>query len=46
MQNLSWNLFSATGNIDAYLLYKDYQRVDQEGEDGSELSMTLEDHEG
>ncbi|HJV44630.1 MAG TPA: YqzL family protein [Bacillota bacterium] len=46
MQNISWNLFSATGNIDAYLLYKDYQRVTVPGEDDAELSMDVEENEG
>lgn len=46
MQNISWNLFSATGNLDAYLLYKDFQRVDLERDDEQELSMNLEDYEG
>ncbi|RXT14841.1 YqzL family protein [Ammoniphilus sp. CFH 90114] len=46
MQNISWNLFSATGNIDAYLLYKDYQRVQFDGEDETELSIASEELEG
>jgi len=46
MQKFSWNVFSATGNVDAYLLYKDFQRVDLESDDEPELSMNLEDHEG
>ncbi|MEW9667372.1 YqzL family protein [Ammoniphilus sp. 3BR4] len=46
MQNISWNLFSATGNIDAYLLYKDSQRVHFDGEDEPELSMASEEMEG
>jgi hypothetical protein len=46
MQNLSWNLFSATGNIDAYLLYKDYQRMTVQGVDEPELSNNVEENEG
>ncbi|WP_120189247.1 YqzL family protein [Ammoniphilus oxalaticus] len=45
MQHISWNLFSATGNVDAYLLYKDYQRADIERDDESELSMHPEGQE-
>ncbi len=46
MQNISWNLFSATGNIDAYLLYKDSQRVSLDGDDETELSIGSEENEG
>lgn len=46
MQNISWNLFSATGNIDAYLLYKDYQRIGVEVDNEPELSIYAEEHEG
>lgn len=46
MQNISWNLFSATGNIDAYLLYKDAERIGVFGEDETELSTDSEESEG
>ena len=46
MQNLSWNVFSATGNIDAYLLYKDHQRVAVQETDEPELSIDAEGNEG
>jgi hypothetical protein len=46
MQNISWNLFSVTGNIDAYLLYKDYQRMNDQEEERLELSIHSEEREG
>ncbi|MBP1930536.1 YqzL family protein [Ammoniphilus resinae] len=45
MQNLSWTFFSATGNIDAYLLYKDFERMTNRV-DEPELSIESEESEG
>lgn len=50
MHQLLWNLFAATGNIEAYLLYKTYTRLEQgvgepaeggEGEKEEALSLPL-----
>jgi hypothetical protein len=46
MRNISWNLFSATGNIDAYLLYKDYERINDQEEEYTERSIPSEENEG
>jgi hypothetical protein len=46
MQNTTWNIFSVTGNIDAYLLYKDFQRVHGSVEEELELSNESEEIEG
>ncbi|MBE3553930.1 MAG: YqzL family protein [Thermicanus sp.] len=38
MQDFSWNVFAATGNIESYLLYKEHERLisgkeEREGEE-------------
>jgi hypothetical protein len=46
MQNTTWNIFSVTGNIDAYLLYKEFQRMQPQVEEELELSNEPTEMEG
>lgn len=27
MRDISWNIFTATGNIESYLLYKEHEKI-------------------
>lgn len=44
MKEFSWDYFSKTGSIDAYLLYKDYLHFQVEGQrdvDGAQFGESL-----
>ncbi|EGL82650.1 hypothetical protein CathTA2_1806 [Caldalkalibacillus thermarum TA2.A1] len=37
MRQFSWNVFAATGNIEAYLLYKEYELFNKRQDQNSKL---------
>jgi len=39
MRDFSWSVFAATGNIEAYLLYKECEGPDCECEEEEELEL-------
>ncbi|MDQ0339645.1 hypothetical protein J2S00_002433 [Caldalkalibacillus uzonensis] len=39
MRQIFWNVFAATGNIEAYLLYKEYETL-QQGKEKEEVKLT------
>ncbi|WP_409341319.1 YqzL family protein [Paenibacillus sp. MBLB4367] len=44
MRDFSWNYFSMTGDVDAYLLYKQIDDRQEENED-ADLGMEPEDYD-
>ena len=45
MQELSWNYFLKTGDVDAYMLYRDLQEPpeeeESEGSDGNDIADAI-----
>ncbi|GMB07590.1 YqzL-like protein [Thermolongibacillus altinsuensis] len=44
MLDFTWKLFSQTGNIDTYLLFKELEREKQEKLDDEEQTLTQADY--
>lgn len=43
MRDLSWQFFTLTGSVDAYLLYKDYVRLETEQQEDNANPLSSED---
>jgi hypothetical protein len=42
MRDFSWKYFTVTGNIDAYLLFKEHSNVNTLADTGMETAATVE----
>jgi hypothetical protein len=42
MKDFSWRYFESTGEIDAYLLYKAFQNLDQNSQSDAEQNLEQE----
>lgn len=45
MRDFSWKYFTVTGNIDAYLLYREHLALDEKQADGAEEFETMTEGE-